>query len=140
MMNELVALRDILGALPGVKTAKIGVEPNISPDDYPIIRLVPIRILPGKSYAGRTAEIYIHFGTPTTTADGLESVYENLFSIEAGILTELKKFGARYIDTITDEDRLDAYKLMTIRADVTATNVTAFAAKPGSATLHTQGQ
>lgn len=118
MIPELTALRDSLQAVPGVVSSKIGLETNISPSDYPLIRLVPTRITPGKQYGNRTAETLIYFGSSLTNSEGLEAVYTELFNIEASILWVLQEAGVKYVETITDEDRLDAYKLMTVRCEV----------------------
>jgi hypothetical protein len=118
MMTVLEAARDDLATIPGVKSCAIGVEPNISPADYPMIRIVPSRITPGAPYGKRTAETLIYFGINKTTSEGLESVYEALFELEALILSKMQALGHRYIETITDEDRLDAFKLMTIRIEL----------------------
>lgn len=118
MMSALETLRDALAAIPGVATCKIGLEQNISPASYPLIRLVPSRITPGKPYSGRTSETLIYFGTSTANAQGLELVYDQLFTLEADILAAVRAQGCRYIETITDEDRLDAYKLMSLRVEV----------------------
>ena len=118
MMTTLEAAKTALALIPGVASCKIGLEANISPADYPMIRLVPTRLTPGRPYANRTSETQIYFGTPTANSEGLEAVYTELFELEALILEELRKLGARYIETITDEDRLDAYKLMAIRCEL----------------------
>jgi hypothetical protein len=118
VMDTLETYRDALGALAGVASCKIGIEANLGPADYPMIRLVPSRLTPGKPYSGRTIETLIYFGAQITLSEGLETVYSGLFDIEALILDEVKALGGRYIETITDEDRLDAYKLMTIRAEL----------------------
>ena len=118
-MNTMEAARDSLALIAGVASCKVGLEANISPADYPLIRLVPSRLTPGKPYGNRTIETLIYFGTQTTTSEGLETVYENLFTLEAAIIAAVQDFGGRYRETITDEDRLDAYKLMTIRCELT---------------------
>lgn len=118
-MTTLEAVRDALADIAGVASCKIGLEPNISPADYPLIRLVPSRLTPGKPYGNRTIETLIYFGTQTATSEGLETVYENLFTLESAIIAAVQDFGGRYRETITDEDRLDAYKLMTIRCELT---------------------
>lgn len=123
MMTELEALRDAMAAISGVSSCKIGIEPNIGPTDYPMIRIVPQRITPGKPYHGRTAETLIYFGAAIATSEGLESVYEALFDLEAEILAVLRTLGVRTLDTVTDEDRLDAYKLMVLRCEITTANV-----------------
>jgi hypothetical protein len=116
--DTLETYRDALGILAGVASCKIGIESNLGPADYPMIRLVPARLTPGRPYAGRTIETFIYFGAQTTLAEGLETVYGDLFALEALIIAQVQALGGRYIETITDEDRLDAYKLMTIRAEL----------------------
>lgn len=118
MMSSLEVLRDDLATIVGVTSCKIGIEPNISPADYPMIRIVPSRLTPGRPYNNRTAECLVYFGTSTATSEGLETVYDNLFTLEASIIGKIKAAGGRYIETITDEDRLDAYKLMTVRCEI----------------------
>lgn len=118
MMTTLEAVRDLLATIPGVKSCAIGIERNISPADYPMIRIVPSRLTPGVPYNKRTAESLIYFGVPKANSEGLENVYKALFCLEADILAKLKTIDCRYIETITDEDRLDTYKLMTIRAEI----------------------
>lgn len=120
MLATLTAARDALALVPGVASCRIGIEQGITAADYPMIRLVPSRITPGRPYNNRTAEVLIYFGMDTTAAEagGLEAVYAALFGLEAEIIERLRALGHRYVETITDEDRLDAYKLMTIRAEL----------------------
>ena len=119
MMAALEAVRDQLAAIPGVASCRVGLEANISPADYPLIRLVPSRLTPGRPYNARTIEMLVYFGAATTKSEGLESVYGDLFDLETAILAKLQTLGGRYRETLTDEDRLDAYKLMTIRCELT---------------------
>ena len=120
MLATLQATRDALALIPDVASCKIGLEQGITPADYPLIRLVPSRLTPGRPYGNRTVECLIYFGMDITGAEagGLEAVYAALFGLEAAILDKLRSLGHRYVETITDEDRLDAYKLMTIRAEL----------------------
>jgi hypothetical protein len=115
MNAALEAARDAFATIPGVASCKIGLEPNISPEDYPLIRIVPFRITPGRPYGNRSSETFVYFGVPVATSEGLESVYAELFELEAAILAKLKTLQGRYVETITDEDRIDTYKLMSIR-------------------------
>jgi hypothetical protein len=133
MYATLEAARDALALITGVASCKIGLESNISPADYPLIRLVPARLIPGRPYHGRECETLVYFGAQTANSEGLEQVYEDLFDLEAEILTVLRTLGARYRETITDEDRLDAYKLMVIRADITGANTAPPAPAPAPA-------
>ena len=118
MFEVLEALRDALGAITGVASCKIGIEANISPADYPLIRLVPVRLIGGKPYNNRTTEVTIYFGADINKSQGLESVYETLFDLEAEIIKVIKANDCVYIETYTDEDRLDTYKLMYIRCEI----------------------
>jgi hypothetical protein len=120
MFGVLEAARDALALVPGVASCRIGLEQGITAADYPLIRLVPSRITPGRPYNNRTAQCLVYFGMDTTAAEagGLEAVYAALFGLEAEIIERLRALGHRYLETITDEDRLDAYKLMTIRAEI----------------------
>ena len=120
MYEVLEALRDALAAITGVTSCKIGIEPNISPADYPMVRIVPVRITPGQPYHRRTSETSIYFGMNNTSSEGLELVYEELLALEAEIIKVIKASGGRYIETLTDEDRLDTYKLMFIRCEIEA--------------------
>jgi hypothetical protein len=118
MMTALEWARDALASISGLASCKIGLEANISPASYPMIRLVPSRIVPGKPYGNRTCECLIYFGTQTTNSQGLEAVYANLFDLESQILDVLKTLKGRYLETLTDEDRLDTYKLMAVRCEL----------------------
>lgn len=132
MWTELAAARDALAdcatittaqaAIPATGSCKVGIEANISPASYPLIRVVPIRAVPGPPYHGRRIESYVYFGVPIANSSGLEAVYEALSDFEAEILTVLRTLGARIIETITDEDRLDTYKLMAVRCEIPAAN------------------
>lgn len=121
VMELLEAMRDKLALLPGVKTCKIGMEANISPDDYPMVRLVPSTVRNG-SFTGRQVDLTIYFGQPIHEfTDGLESLYASLFALEAEIIAAVRGTGlnAAYDETVLDEDRLEAYKVMAARFLVT---------------------
>ena len=117
MFAALEAARDALAAITGVASCKIGIEQGIAPGDYPMIRIVPSRVTPGRPYGQRSSETLIYFGHDTGAAEsgGLEAVYAALFTLEEAIIAAVKALGGTYIETITDEDRLDAYKLMVVR-------------------------
>ena len=128
MFRDLETARDALAQCTTITTAQagdpatgscaIGLEANISPADYPMIRIVPVRITPGKGYGARTCEALLYFGVPLANSEGLEAVYEELFDFEAEIIDVLGTLRGRYIETVTDEDRLDTYKLMAIRCEI----------------------
>lgn len=119
--GALVALtraRDALALIPGVASCKVGLEANIGPGDYPLVRLVPSRLTPGKPYSRRTIETLVYFGMPTANSEGLEQVYADCFALEQSIIEVIRTLHGRYVETLTDEDRLDAYKLMTVRCNL----------------------
>ena len=124
MYAILVALRDALALISGVASCKIGLEANMSPVDYPMIRVVPIRVTPGKPYDNRTIETRIFFGANISASEGLELVYSTLVTLEEEIIKVVKSQGGKYIETITDEDRLDTYKLMVVRLEISAARPT----------------
>jgi hypothetical protein len=45
-----------------------------------------------------------------------------MFELEGKLLAVLRAGGHRYRETITDEDRLDAYKIMALRVDIIGAN------------------
>lgn len=121
MMATLEAARDALAAIDGVASCKIGLEKGISPADYPLIRLVPDRITPGRPYGDRTAITTIYIGWDISQGDetgGLEAVYTELFALESEILAVLKTLQGRYLETITDSDELPTFKLMAVRCEL----------------------
>jgi hypothetical protein len=117
MYSDLVTLKNALADIDSVCTCKIGIEANISPASYPLIRIVPTRMIPS-NYHKRKSEVSIYFGYNVTESQGLELVYEKLLQLEAKIIKTIQANNGRYIDTITDEDRLDTYKLMVVRCEI----------------------
>jgi hypothetical protein len=124
MFDYLTAARDKLAAIPGVKTCKIGIEPTLNPDDYPMIRLVASRMapIPNTGNSRRRLDMVVYFGAAIyETVDGVEAVLAELFRMEAAII-EAVRFGAgcvvRHVETLTDEDRLEHFKLFAARFEV----------------------
>lgn len=128
-MAILTLIKTTLATVPNTATCKIGLEAAITADDYPLIRIVPTRLQPATEGSYRRGmEVLIYFGAPVLEAkDGLETVYEELMAMEAAIVdameftlmatlsTTCEFLRVRYIDTITDEDRLPLYKLFASR-------------------------
>lgn len=130
MMAALEMARDALAQIAGISSCRIGLEANISPSDYPIIRIVPNRIVPGvpgagrvygdNKYENRTAGCTIYFGMPVADSEGLEEVYRSMLGMETEIIAVLKDISAKYIETLMDEDRLPTYKIGAVRCELTA--------------------
>jgi hypothetical protein len=84
---------------------------------------VPSRLMPARTLGRRRAEVLVYFGEPLHEFedDGLQGVYASLFEREEQIITAATSapaFGAVYLDTVMDEDRSVAYKLMALRFDI----------------------
>lgn len=129
MMAALEAARDALAAVPGLaeiagkRSCAIGLEDGISPAQYPLIRIVPVRIVPGRPYNQRTAEVLIYFGAQIAPSQGMETVLAGLFEMEKAIVDIAKGQGWRYVETIAETTPFEApkaYKIMGIRVELQA--------------------
>lgn len=125
---QLTLIKTVLASVPGTATCRIGLEAAITADDYPIIRIVPTRLIPQEVGQRRQMELLIYFGAPLLEAsDGLEAVYGALLEMEQAIKDALtlavvktardqgQYLKTQYVETITDEDRLPHYKLFAMR-------------------------
>lgn len=115
----LVALRDRLAGVAGIVTCRIGLEANMTPADYPMVRIVPSRVDYGAVIGRRKTECLVYFGKPVHEfTAGLEALYSDLLALEALLIDAAltgSGFYCQYLETITDEDRVDGYKLMALR-------------------------
>ena len=127
IMTKLEELRDQFALIPGIQTSKIGIEKGMTAADYPMVRIVPTTVGPGDVIGLRAAEVLIYFGKPIEEFDEepddagrvrLEKLYAELFEMEGSIIEALAATGGEYEETLLDEDRIDTYKLMAIRAVV----------------------
>ena len=128
----LTQIKETLATIPSIASCRVGLEANITPSDYPLIRLVPTRLTPEDEVGhDATLEVTVYFGDALLeSSDGLETVYAGLFALEAAIreavLFTAKRTAwqagntmtARYVDTLFDEDRLPHYKMMASRFTV----------------------
>ncbi len=102
-----------LSAVTGCNTCKIGLEPNMTPDDYPIIRLVPSRLEPIEANR-RKVSVMVYYGSPIHAFDGMDALYTALLAMEreiVGLMIAGDGYRIKHAYTITDEDRLSTYKL-----------------------------
>ena len=125
----LTQIKETLAVLPGIASCQIGLEANITPSDYPLIRIVPTRMTPQDEVGhSATLDVTVYFGDALLeSSDGLETVYAGLFTLEAAIREAIlftakrtawlagNTMTARYVDTLFDEDRLPHYKIMASR-------------------------
>jgi len=125
MLTILNNIKSCLQTIPGIVTCKVGIENGINPDDYPLIRIVPTRDMHGATIPRKKVEVLVYYGAKIGEIDegGLEAVYAALCGMEDSIITALEScrdFTATWEDTVTDEDRLEAYKLFASRFMVVA--------------------
>jgi hypothetical protein len=105
-------------------------EAGLTPADYPLVRLVPSTITDGVPRGEvDQVECLIYFGVASHEfTGGLEALYEQLFDKRAALLAAASKATAVasvvHIETILDEDRIDAYKLMAMRVKIVGCNAT----------------
>ncbi len=115
MYDILADVKTALAAVSGVKTCRIGIENGLSPDDYPIIRVVPRRVEPGAAITRRNVTVLVYFGLPVSEADGgLEAVYSALCDMADNIRNAMDAataFCATWQDTDFDEDQIEYFKL-----------------------------
>ena len=125
----LTQIKETLATIPTIASCKIGLEANITPSDYPLIRIVPTRLTPEDEVGhDATLDVTVYFGDALLeSSDGLETVYAGLFTLEAAIREAIlftakrtawlagNTMTARYVDTLFDEDRLPHYKMMASR-------------------------
>lgn len=120
-MTALGVLRDALSGVAGVTTCKIGLEANMTPEDYPMVRIVPSLARHSGVIGLRETEVLIYFGKPIHEFEsGLEAVYQELFDMEAALIDAAESSGVycQYRETVADEDRVDGFKLMALRLAV----------------------
>ena len=121
-IDILTALRDQLATVAGVQTCKIGMEANITPADYPIVRIVPSTVTYSPVIGRRRIDVVVYFGQPIHEfTGGLEALYTSMMALETLLLnaaTATPNVYVEYTETVLDEDRVEAYKLMALRLTV----------------------
>ena len=119
VMTILSSVRGVCAAVPGVASCKVGLEANLTPADYPMVHIVPSVVRAGPVSGTREIEALVYFGQPVHEfSGGLEALYTSLMTFEALLLAAIGTapgVSAYYTETILDEDRVDAYKLMAMR-------------------------
>lgn len=124
MFEHLEDMREKLSLIEGVNTCKIGIEATISPVDYPIVRIVPTRLI-DVSVTEHKLEVVIYYGRPIHESnEGVSGVLMQLFEMENQIKVALKNgngYKAKFIDTVTDDQDVEEhFKLFASRFEVMA--------------------
>ncbi len=123
-IEMLQAVKTLLTDINGITSVEIGIEPNLSPSQYPMIRIVPIRSeTSDRFYGAEKTLIDIYIGTHQNKADGLEANYAQLNAweqeIKHRIATNTNPPFIQWKTTQHDEDRLPGVKvlIMSIEAE-----------------------
>lgn len=125
MYPVLTSLLTKLEAIPDVTSCKIGIEPGMTPDDFPMIRIVPTIVRPGNQVFTRKMEVVVYYGAAVLEFDGMDALYETLFEMEYAIIKAMTSsgsgYGVKFIETFADEDEPgEAYKQFASRFEIEA--------------------
>ncbi|MDY0274792.1 MAG: hypothetical protein RBR42_05040 [Desulfomicrobium sp.] len=118
--EALTHIKDVLCAARIAKSVAIGLEPEITGKDYPLIRIVPRRSTPRKG-GGKIVEVLIYFGDKLSDYKGLELIYQKMAEVEDAVTSTIKAghgWKAEHLDTVYDGDTLKAYKIAVARFKV----------------------
>jgi hypothetical protein len=122
-MLEIAKLaKTALTGIEGVQSVGIGIEPNLAPKDYPMIRIVPVESRPDNSLSHyHNVQLDIYIGLADKFAkDGYEAIYQQLDNWEAEVVNRLNQVsGAAFFWKYTkqDEDRLQNVKVICLRVE-----------------------
>ena len=116
MYEVLLAIKAELENIANIKTCKIGLEDDISPNDYPLIRIVAASN-DGLNYLHEKFTVKIYYGFDLNEYDGMEIIYEKLYALEKDIRDAIApeltgEYVCKWKNTISDEDRLEGYKVL----------------------------
>ncbi len=120
IFDALSEIKKILSVV-NVKTVKLGLEPNISPSDYPIIRIVAgnSEISTGFDGWSENFDFKVYCGYKLDEKIGVENIYKQIYTLENEIkflLHNTQIFdGAgliKFQNTVSDEDTLKNFKVL----------------------------
>ena len=106
------------------QTTALGLESTIVSSSYPLIRVVPAKVMPSKKGSPREMSVMVYFGDKLHEFDGLGTVYARLCEMEEAIVAAISSgqgWKAVHVETVFDEDRLPAYKMAMSSFDVVVT-------------------
>jgi len=117
MLESVLFLKNLLSSIAGVQTCDVDLEPNISANDFPLIRIVA-----GRSQRGDgkiTHSITIYAGVDIKKHSGGEAAYVALYGMEEAIRMKIPKTDENKIynwtETISDEATLGSFRVLAIR-------------------------
>jgi hypothetical protein len=110
-------LRTRLAKIAGIKTCRLGIESNISPNDYPIIRIA-IDKLKKRDIVSRSADIRIYAGLPLIEGkDTLEDITQALVTLEdkiSALAQEGNGYRCIHQQTVMSGGLVEHYQLIAI--------------------------
>lgn len=118
VLTEMVAALSACGV---VENVALGVEPNITGNDFPLIRVVPVKVAPRKGSGTRSMEATVYFGDKLAAYKGAGTIYGQMATMEDAIITALRSgagWKADHIETLFDDDCIPGVKLAAARFDV----------------------
>jgi len=106
--NVLDSMKRKLSAIKGVTTCKVGLEANISPKDYPIVRIKVAGFRKSdKVGSTRIADLWVYFGLPLVEgATSLETILSKLLEMEELVIDATRigeDYRSTYIKTIVSD-------------------------------------
>ena len=120
MYEMLKEIETKLQGIDGIITLKIGLEANMTARDYPAIRITS-SFNKRANCLSEDMEFMVYFGDNLHEKIGLEEIYKTLYEYEYEIrsrldISQISDNGlVRWIDTRSDEDRLQGYKILVSR-------------------------
>lgn len=120
----LAGIRDACGQIPEVNTCQIGLETPITPDAYPIMRVVMSVARPHNDDPfAPMMEIIVYYGEyvrPLKSAE-IDAQHEWLMAVEEKLISAVipgHGWRGRWVETVWDEDRVPGIKLHASRFEV----------------------
>ena len=114
----LADLKQKLSAVQGLKTCAVGIEANLSPADYPLVRIVPNQFRKAESSHYRICDLYVYFGLPLTEGvTSIESIYSQLLEMEQQVIEATRigdNYRSTYQKTIVSGSEVEHYRLMVV--------------------------
>ena len=115
MYEILTLIQTKLSAIATLKTCKLGLETSIAPSEYPIARIVASSSQNDEFRRGKHI-VKIYYGFNLSEFDGLDAIYQKLYALETEIRDaidlELEPYLCKWVNTISDEDRIPEYKIL----------------------------
>ena len=122
-VTTLDAMKTNLASIKGVKTCAVGLEANITPASYPMIRLVPTQFRKSDKAAHyRICDLAIYFGLPLVEGKtSAETIYKDLIEMETKVIDATRMgdtYRSTYQKTMVSTSEVEHYKLFCVFLEV----------------------